>query len=88
MHYMTGEWKVDICYGPDIWLAYKLPSDEILYDYRNNSIIDTTYSIYDSTICSLPQIEYMQDWTITNKENELFIKISSLWGDTNKIILS
>jgi len=54
---------------------------------RYNSVTETWYSQNDSVICTLPDIEYVQNWRITGNNDSLILKTEDLCGVTKSYII-
>ena len=52
-------------------------SDSLLYRYINTT---SPYAINDPLLCTLPEIENMQYWTITGNADDLILSASDLCG--------
>ena len=52
-----------------------------MYQYNNTR---STYAINDPLLCTLPEIENMQYWTITGNADDLILSASDLCGHTRE----
>ncbi len=60
--------------GQDTVCALTYTDQDAIYEY---------YSIDDSIVCTLPYIENIQTWTITEKNNNLLLETQDLCGNFN-----
>jgi hypothetical protein len=86
--YMTGNWYVSRFshYGHPVNLGNNITilveDNGFTYEdeYAGTSIF---YSFDDTIPCTLEDIEYLQYWTISEKNNKLTLVTNDLCGDTN-----
>ena len=86
--YMTGNWSVARFshYGHPVDLGNNI---EIVVEENGFTYIDDEdgtskfYPFDDTTVCTLEDIEYIQYWTISEKNNKLTLVTNDLCGDTN-----
>lgn len=72
------------------WLAWQYYEENSAGDYVLSIWSDSvywrgleqefTYSIHDTAICKLPKIEKLQNWTITENGNDLYLEAVDLCG--------
>jgi len=79
---MTGEWQVitlnhAVTPNNPVWVEIQVYEDGIYYRTADG---DHTYRIYDTILCTLPHMEKIQNWTITENNNDLFLETRDLCG--------
>lgn len=74
---IQGQWYVSLVWFIDDPYRYKT-TDSILYRNR-------TYSIYDSAICELPDINFLGNWDIRKNDNSFIIVTEELCGKTDTL---
>ena len=84
---LIGEWYVKYfsrtpVYPPQTdYILCSRASDSVLYRYINTT---STYAINDPLLCTLPEIENLQSWTITGNADDLNLSASDLCGHTRE----
>ena len=80
---LSGEWYVlhfwrTPTYPPKVdYIQSSKVNDSVMYRYNNTT---NTYAINDPLLCTLPEIENMQSWTITGNADDLNLSAGDLCG--------
>jgi len=81
---IQGEWIFQTLSRYDSVIVISLAlSDDTVYFTNHPADTSAHYSIYDTRVYTLPCIEKIQNFTITENNDSLFLEISDLFGNSS-----